>query len=132
MPLLGFCIAQNHLKMCIWALRSAAQLGKGASFFDLRHGDRFWVPLRLLLGPFWDALGVMFGLVGANVRFVGAALDLFLVDVRFSLFDVPYWICALRFVDAALGPRPCGLRAARLNKIIELVLPDKPNHCSGG
>ena len=37
----------------------------------------------------------------------------FFVDVRLSLFDFRF--VDFRTVDAALGPRPCGLRAARIN-----------------
>ena len=39
--LLDFCIVGNHLKMCIWALRSAAELGKEALGFVLRFGITF-------------------------------------------------------------------------------------------
>ena len=102
--------------MCIWVLRSAAELGNGGSFYRLAL-------LGSILGPSSATLGTILGRSAGHFRACwgqclvrGCRLGTFLlVDARFSLFDVPCWVCAFGFVDAALGPWPCGLRAARLN-----------------
>ena len=61
-----FCVAQNHLKVCICSPRDSTKLG----FDDLgiilvRFScrlvvrDRFFCPLGLVLGSFWGAPGVV-------------------------------------------------------------------------
>ena len=118
----------------------------------------FLCPLQPFLGPFLASCGAIYGLLGANFRFLGAILVSFsnfwarcsfatcpfafdrlslfhlsmslvsfpivvvlgtLAPILFlSLFDL--WIFAFRCVDVALGPGPCGLRAARLNEKIKI------------
>ena len=63
-----FCIAQNHLKMWIWALRSAAELGKsaggrsktvlGSSWFGPFFVLPFGITFLRLLGASWHRFGV--------------------------------------------------------------------------
>ena len=124
------------LKKCIWALRSAAELGSGEFFFRLTL-------LGSILGPCSAPLGTILGRSGGHLRACwgqflvrGGRFGTFLlVDVRFSLCDVPCWVCISRFLDAALGPRHCGLHAAQLNqlpKIAQHMPKHTPNKASWG
>ena len=54
-------------------------------FFRLAVWGRFLDHLRPLLGPFWGAPGAIFGLLGANFRFVGAVLVSFSFLFSYSL-----------------------------------------------
>ena len=99
----------------------------------------FLHPLRPFLGPFLASCGAIYGLLGANFRFLGTVLVSFsgfsgrcsfatcpfafarlsLFHLSMSLVSFPIVVVLLSLFDSSmvlLVPGPCGLRAARLNK----------------
>ena len=78
-------------------------------------------PLRPFLGPFLASCGAIYGLLGANVWFLGAVLVSFSgFWGRCSFATFPFAVDRLSLLHLSmllLGPGPCGLRAARLNNM---------------
>ena len=81
-------------------------------FVRLAVWDRFFRSLRPLLDHFGTLLGSFSGFLGPIFGSRVPFGNLFLVDVRFSLFDFHFGVFAFRFVDAGLvpGPADCALR----------------------
>ena len=67
--------------------------------------DRFLGRLGLLLGSFWGALGVVLGLLGADLRFCRVVLALWMLVCRAMIDD--------RYDRFKHGPSDCALRADR-------------------
>ena len=106
MTFLDFCIAQNHLKMCIWAPRGAAELGKG----DLFSTSVFGIDFGSLFGSSWGhsfsgLLGPIFGSWVPFWTFFGSmfAFHFSMFPIGFALFDL--W---MQHLDP--GPADCALR----------------------
>ena len=120
-------------KVTSWS-RLGALLGSTCGLRSFLH------PLRPFLGRFLASCGAIYGLLGANFRFVGAVLvSLFsfgdpcsfatcpfaferlpISRLSMSLVSLPFVVHRLSLFDLSivlLVPGPCGLRAARLNKL---------------
>ena len=57
-----------------WGVQGGLGLVLVRSFVRLVARVRFFDPLALLFGPFWDALGPVLGLLGASLRVCGVFL----------------------------------------------------------
>ena len=113
--------------------RLGALLGSTCGLGSFLH------PLRPFLGAFLASCGAIYGLLGANVRFLGAVLVSFcgfwgrcscatcpfalarlsLFHLSMSLVSFPFVVDRLPLFDLSmvlLVPGPCGLRAAPLNE----------------
>ena len=114
--------------------RLGALLGSTCGLGSFLH------PLRPFLGRFLASCGAIYGLLGANFRFLGTVLVSFsgfsgrysfatcpCAFARLSLFrfsmplvSFPFVVVLLSLCDSSMVlfvPGPCGLRAARLNII---------------
>ena len=112
--------------------RLGALLGSTCGLGSFLH------PLRPFLGRFLASCGAIYGLLGANFRFLGAVLVSFsgfsgrcsfatcpfafdrlsLFHLSMSLVSFPFVVVLLSLFDSSMVlfvPGPCGLRAARLN-----------------
>ena len=87
-----------------WGVQGGLGLVLVRSLVRLVARVRFWSPLALLLGPFWDALGPILGLLGASLRVLwGPPWD-------FHLACGPVLgPCALAWRSARSDPPPLGL-----------------------
>ena len=137
----------------IWVPGGAAELGKsalgrvpgrswgslGALLGSTCGLGSFLHPLRPFLGRFLASCGAIYGLLGANFRFLGTVLVSFsgfsgrcsfatcpfafarlsLFHLSMSLVSFPIVVVLLSLFHSSmvlLVPGPCGLRAARSNK----------------
>ena len=113
LPLLDFCIAQNHLKMCIWTHMGDGKGGGRVIFstcvFGIDFGSLFgssWDHFGALLGSFSRLLGPIFG----------SWLPFWTFSGRCSLFTFRCSLSDFRFSICGCSTWTQALRTARLNK----------------
>ena len=93
-----------------WAVQDGLGIVLVQFFFRLVVWVRFFVPLGLLLGSFWGAPGAIFGLLGANFRFVGAALVFFVVSFSLLACRFSHTLIFRCLVQVVVnGARQCNL-----------------------